>query len=99
MATDKERMSNITRAQVRKLFTYDPATGHLTWRDCNMPQYNGTRAGCSAKGARVVTIHSKGFSERRVIWLWMKGQWPAGRLAARDGDSSNNAWENLYEIK
>lgn len=83
---------------VRKLLNYDPETGFLTWK---VDRNNGTRPGDRAGGLHVkagyrnITIMNISWREHRIIWLWMKGEWPNHLLDHIDGNRVNNRWSNL----
>ena len=101
MRISKDNEKKLTAAMVRRIFSYDPETGSLTWREKSHPMSNqvvGREAGCRRnKGYRFVGVGKRRYFCHRVIWLWMTGSWPLNQLDHRDGDGGNNRWANLRE--
>lgn len=88
----------LTVQYVRELLIYFPETGFLVWR---IPRGNvaaGTRAGYirADKGIlyRYVKIDCKLYSEHKLAWGIMTGEFPP-RLDHKDLDGTNNRWINL----
>lgn len=89
-------------AEIANHVAYDPATGEFTWRrDRSTRVRAGSRAGSvwRRKGdARyVIRFDNRGYQGNRVAWLIMTGEWPVHQIDHRDGDSLNNAWDNLRQ--
>jgi hypothetical protein len=94
----------LTQARVKYLFNYDPLTGVLMWRV--RPSRNmraGYRAGIEdyqhdgSPKRRQVRIDGVSHNESHVIWLWMTGVYPTGKIDHADLDPFNNVWLNLRE--
>ncbi len=100
-------MSDLTQIELRRMLNYDPITGEFTWqcRDDRAPSWNARWSGKRAGGAkerrhtsyRVIVINLRPYYAHRLAWFWMTGTWPS-EVDHRDGDGSNNAWENLREV-
>lgn len=81
-----------TADEVRRVFRYDPDTGVLSRVGKDGP------AGFRHKdGYWRVKIRQKSYLAHRIIWLLVKGAWPAGWLDHADMDRQNNRLENLRE--
>lgn len=93
--------NDISHEEAVRLFNYDPKTGVLEWSPA-APHWSlvGKRAGFVApNGYVIVSIgpkeKRKTYRAHRLIWSWMK-QAPIGKMIDhKDGDCSNNRWENL----
>lgn len=76
-------------------FSYDPSTGAiwLQGADRQLPAFT-TRLN---KGCLAGSFNGRMFQAHRVAWLLQTGSWPSGAIVHRDGDLTNNRWENLSE--
>lgn len=92
--------------ELRKLLTYDPDTGDLTWlarRDVKA-SWNTRYAGRPAlacvheDGYRKGRIHRKLVRAHRVAWALHHGRWPNLDLDHINGDRSDNRISNLREV-
>lgn len=83
--------------ELRAMLHYDPDTGHFTWiRKVSRKVVVGERAGSlNGSGYRQIRIGGKIYSEQRLAFLYMTGDWPAGQVDHKDRDRANNRWENL----
>jgi hypothetical protein len=86
----------LTQECVRRLWDYDPETGHLTWRiRTHRTVIIGRRAGFpSCQGYRAILINKKRYQEHRVIWLHVHGSIP-DEIDHINGDRSDNHLVNL----
>lgn len=83
------------RAILREMFYYEPETGYLYWRRAKGTRGVGARAGSTSKhGYRRVKIDRHYYAEHRLIFLIVTGAVP-DIIDHRDGNRSNNKWENL----
>jgi hypothetical protein len=91
------RRRRITRARLRELLHYDPATGELRWlKRVSRPTNVGDVAGTvEINGYRKITIEGRQYSGHQLAWFYMTGKWCPGYIDHRDGDRANNRWDNL----
>lgn len=70
---------DLTQEQLKELFTYDPLSGILCWKEGRSNMVKGSRAGCvNGSGYMVLSINSKSYRLSRVIWMYMFGSIPDG---------------------
>lgn len=83
---------NLTQAQLQAYLTYDPDTGVFT------SLASGKSIGWKGwKGYVSVAVYDVTYRAHRLAWLYITGEWPKGLLDHRDGDKSNNRFNNLRE--
>lgn len=87
----------MTVEQAKRLFNYDPVTGHLTWTSAAPhPTLFGKRAGSVwDSGYIIIRYGEKTYRAHRVIWTWMTGEPPVNDIDHQDLCRSNNVWKNL----
>lgn len=87
----------LSQDQLLSTFSYCDETGVLTWK--TSPR-NGIRegdvAGTVAEGYIIVGIEKRVYPAHRVIFLMKKGYLP-DFIDHKDGNTINNAWDNLRE--
>lgn len=88
----------VTAEELRELFSYDPETGTLKWKNIlgtKITYLIGYEAGyLTATGYRAVSINNKSYLVHRVIWCLINGHWP-NCIDHRDGNPANNRLSNL----
>jgi HNH endonuclease/AP2 domain len=91
------RRPRITRARLRALLHYDRETGEFRWRKrMNARVRAGHIAGTLTRdGYRVIAINGRPYRAHRLAWLYVTGKWCSLVIDHRDGDPSNNRWNNL----
>lgn len=95
--------SVLTYERANECFSYDPATGVLTWKiDTGYKPLKGKPVGSfshdrSGKKRLFIRIGRKNYSGPRVIWLLIHRRWPLGDVDHIDGDPRNNRISNLRE--
>lgn len=91
--------------RIRKLLRYDPATGHLYWRE-GADGPGGARKRKPGKiagwvdpttGYRRVTIDLKVWRSGRLAWLLHTGEWPKGEVDHWNGIRDDDRWSNLRD--
>jgi hypothetical protein len=86
-------LRNITQAEVRETFDYDPE-GFLIWKHPKRGRKVGSRAGTYCHGYRVITWRKRQHQAHRLIYLWHHGELPY-QVDHANGDRSDNRIENL----
>lgn len=83
----------------KKYFSYDPESGHVTWRvKFGRKIRAGVRAGSRrGNGYRSISIYGKRISEHRLCFFLHTGRMPNGFIDHVNGDGSDNRWANLRE--
>lgn len=93
---------------LRSLLAYDPATGHLTWREDRFTGGGrrrhivaGQMAGFVDKkhGYRLININDRPYLAHRLAWLHMTGAWPTADIDHINGDRDDNRWHNLRDVR
>lgn len=96
---------DLTAERLREVLYYDPDTGVFTWRrrsehnrfDSSWnTRYAGTQAGCSnEEGYLKIKVDAQRYLGHRLAWLYVTGEWPAGLLDHRNGNTGDNRWCNI----
>ena len=84
---------------LKSILNYNPETGIWVWL-VNKRNYNdiGQQAGSINKhGYRYIKINGKNYRSSRLVWFYMKGEFPSRGLEVdhKDRDRSNDRWINL----
>jgi hypothetical protein len=90
-----KKRSRLTRARLRELLDYNQKTGEFRWR---RRTGDGARPGPSVspqQDCRYIMIDGGMYSEHQLAWFYMTGRWGKPTIDHRDGDASNNRWNNL----
>jgi hypothetical protein len=89
----------ITQAELKRLYSYDPATGAFTRLVATNRRYPaGTRAGnLRPDGYRRIRIDGVLYQESRLAWLYMTGEHPSCLIDHANHATDDNRWENLRE--
>ena len=87
----------LTAEHLRAVLHYDPATGVFTWKiRCGPRGKPWTVAGTvNGEGYVVVGIDGGYYRAHRLAWLYVHGEWPAGRLDHEDTHRDHNWIDNL----
>ena len=87
------------RPKLLERFNYDPKTGHFTHKRTALPYHHaGQRAEKQSATDLVLRHDGLHLSCKRVAWLFVTGEWPAGHLTYRDGNPANVSFENLVAV-
>lgn len=87
-----------TVERIRELLTYEPDTGILRWRVTRRGRccIAGREVGCkNTSGYLVVRIDNVLYYSHILVWVLMKGEWPADEIDHIDTVEDNNMWNNL----
>lgn len=91
----------LTLERVRELLLYNQETGQFTWRVSRGGAKAGDLAGpagSARRGYLRVHIDGRSYTLHRVVWLYVKGEVPAGEIDHIDGDKLNNRIANLRVV-
>jgi HNH endonuclease len=93
-----KRRPRLTRARLRELLHYNPKSGEFRWR--KRPGV-GARRDLSAghlppnQAGRRIGIDGRVYFAHQMAYLYMTGRWGRPIIDHRDGDATNNCWNNL----
>ncbi len=89
----------LTQARLKEAIDYDPTTGVFVNKIRRGKVLAGDVLGCvkDDRGVVVIGIDHGLYRAHRLAWLWMTGKWPKEDIDHKDGNPSNNRWENLRE--
>jgi hypothetical protein len=81
----------LTRARLRELLDYNKKTGEFRWRK---PR-NGSAGHIPGQGRVFIRIDERLYAAHQLAWFYMTGRWCKPTIDHRDGDATNNRWNNL----
>jgi HNH endonuclease/AP2 domain len=92
-----KRRRRVTHARLCKLLDYDDQTGEFRWRESVKPSIQpGDIAGTMTnQGYRRITVEGRPYPAHQLAWFYKMGKWCALSIDHRDGNPSNNRWNNL----
>ena len=87
----------LTAARLRELLTYDPVTGIFRWREtrCGRARAGAAAGSANGDGYWHIRIDGRLYKAHRLAWLYVHGEWPAGRLDHEDNEPAHNWIANL----
>jgi len=86
----------ITVERLREVLHYDPATGVFRWISNMRHAKAGCVAGCKTKqGYWQIKIDGRVYRAHRLVWLYIKGEWPGPMMDHEKGGGLRNELENL----
>ena len=85
--------------RVKEAVTYNKPTGHTVWKVDNRGRVGkGSIAGCvNAEGYRQIKIGGLLYLEQDLVWLYIYGEFPKGKIMHKNGVKTDNRLANLYE--
>lgn len=81
----------LTFEYIRKWMNYDPLTGVVV-------RHDGVVIGDKESGRGQILINGIRITTTRLIWFYMKNEWPELSIDHEDTDIHNNRWLNLRQI-
>lgn len=96
----KTTTAPLTADRLRELIDYEPLTGVfkrrvVIWKVGHVGQTIGHT---NNQGRIEVSVDGKVYLAHRLAWLYMTGAWPKNQIDHKDGDPSNNAFDNLRDV-
>lgn len=86
----------LNEENIRQILHYDPESGFFIWKAPKMKFYQGKRAGCVAvNGYRKIRLFGVLYSEHRLAFLYMTGEWPPHEVDHVNRVKDDNRWVNL----
>jgi hypothetical protein len=91
------RRRRITHARLLEILHYDSETGKFRWIEpVSRSIKPGDIAGrTDSEGYRLITIKGRAYRAHQLAWFYRTGKWCTVMIDHRDGDPSNNRWDNL----
>ena len=106
MATGTQRPDLIERKpltaeRLRELLSYDPETGGWT-RIKHCARGSHIKVGDAAgyrddRGYLRIWVDGRKYRGYRLAFLYVTGRWPKNEIDHKDGDTTNDRWDNLRE--
>ena len=89
--------TELTQQKLKAVTSYDPETGDLTWivatsNAVKVGDLVGSLDSLGYRDARVCGVRSRA---HRLVWLYVYGEWPSGRIDHINTDKSDNRIVNL----
>jgi hypothetical protein len=87
----------LTQARLKELLHYDPASGVWTWlKRTGSRNSAGRQAGrLDQLGYRGIQLDGRRYLSSRLAVFYMTGEWPPDEVDHKDGNPSNDRWNNL----
>lgn len=94
----KAEKDTLTQAQLQVLVEYNSSTGNFIWKANRGPILKGSICGYLTKAGRFqIKLRGCSYSAQELVWLYVTGSFPLGRIRHLDRDTQNNRFENLEE--
>lgn len=93
------RADFLTVEEVRRLFSYDPISGELTWNVSLSPSVSvGDVAGTKSEDYVNIHVNHRTFKAHVLAYVIVRGLWPENDIDHWDHDKQNNRWANLRHL-
>lgn len=79
----------LTQEELKSILHYDPISGEFHLTETNR------LIGVNRKGRLSITINGLQYQASHIAWFYMTGLWPAVFIDHKDGEPSNNKFDNL----
>lgn len=88
----------LTQEELKKVFIYDPITGHFI-RNYSVTSYRkGTVAGTKLNSGYIsIRVAGMYYQAHRLVWLYITGMWPSEWIDHINGKKDDNRFENLRD--
>ena len=92
-------MQGITQKRLKEVLTYRKTTGKFL-RNYNFYRFmKGSEAGSTHQRGYVhIGIDGEEYKAHRLAFLYVTGQWPKHGVDHKNGDKSDNKWNNLRDV-
>jgi hypothetical protein len=90
---------NLPAERLREVLSYDPLTGIFKWRvaTSSRVRVGDVAGGTNKEGYRVIGVDGTQYLAHRLAWIYVTGRQPNLCLDHKDGNRSNNRFDNLRE--
>lgn len=92
-------MKKLSYKSVSQWLGYDPRSGNLYWLKGQRGVFAGAIAGyrmpSSRRGYIQVGYNKRLYYAHKIAWLLMTKKWPTHEIDHKNGNGSDNRWENL----
>lgn len=88
----------LTLTELKAAIHYDPETGIFVRKSKTGPNVRvGAIAGVIKNGYRFIRVLGRRYAAHRLAWFYMLGEWPVSTIDHKNGDTSDNRFENLRQ--
>lgn len=88
--------NDIDVGKLKEMFSYDRATGVISWKIARLGRHPGVRAGTlMTNGYIYIKIKGAYYLAHRIAWAITHGAWPSTQIDHKDGNKINNRLDNL----
>lgn len=89
----------LTIERLKEVVTYDPGTGIFTRNYGVRGSAKGDFVGSIRKrdGYVTISVDGKAYLAHRLAWFYMTGKWPKPYADHKNGNPTDNGWENIRE--
>jgi hypothetical protein len=90
--------TELTRARLRELLSYDPETGVFEWIVSRSGVKRPEAGGPDGQGYVRIKIDGRYYGAHRLAWMYVTGGLPGGQIDHLDGCRTNNRFSNLRDV-